>query len=114
MQNQGSSFFVLLLVLVWASFTYAQAHAEGTHTMLAEAQSKSNFKVIPVYFKPLSASPVHPIRKGLLEYDIFLGSGEFKSLSSSEDIQGQGCFGINDSNGNFKCLAFSDVSKKNC
>lgn len=108
--------YLLVLVIGLASLAVASdsnAHAT-TKSFEGQQQTNSNNKAVAVYFQPLATDDAGShamIRRGILEYDIFLGSGELKSLSTdSGDIQGPGCFGTVNGEGQFKCLAFSDVS----
>lgn len=90
-----------LIVLLVALLAIGVVRAE-------DAGSESNFKIVPLYFEPVPVIQ-EPIKKGLLEYDIFLGTGSFKNLAEPEKTVGRGCFGTIDSDGKFKCLAFSNV-----
>lgn len=101
---------LMLLVLCMAAWcVQANSDAQG-------AAGSTNYKVVPVLFKSLATAdsgatvPSQAIRKGVLEYDTFQGSGVFKSLAGAGDIQGPGCFGTPDSQGKFKCLAYTEVS----
>lgn len=103
---------LMLLVLCMAAWcVQANSDSQG-------AGSTNNYKVVPVLFKSLAAEdsgaavPSQAIRKGFLKYDTFQGSGLFKSSVGAADIQGPGCFGTLDSEGKFKCLAYTDVSIK--
>lgn len=109
----GVRSLILLLIAAIASLSGAST-AERARPVEYQA-ANSNNKVIPVFFQPIpsSSEPTRAIKIGMLEYDVFLESGEFKPVGSSDSIHGPGCFGVNDINGNFKCLAFSNVSGMN-
>lgn len=92
------------LLLAWLAVCVCVSAAET---------DDSNVKTVPLYFKPASTSvgSATPIKKGLLKYDVFLGTGEFKELGS-KGIEGLGCFGIVDAQAQFKCLAYAQVDTR--